>query len=235
MSHLDPDQLALLALGEPVGTDEDRAHLADCAACTAELAEMRHAVSIARSTLDESDIEAPPERVWLRIADELDLPASRADVPAESPPPVPRRRRARVLWTLAASLVAVAAIGLGVWATTLSLRPTEIAAATLSAFPDHAGAAGTADVEETRDGDLRIRVTLDSAPPTDAYREVWLIRNDAAALVSLGILESSSGVFPIPAGIDLTEYSLVDISVEPVDGDPQHSGDSIVRGELHFV
>jgi len=76
VSHLDPDQLALLALGEPVGTDDDRAHLIDCANCAAELAEMRHAASIARSTLDESEIEAPPERVWLRIADELGLPSS---------------------------------------------------------------------------------------------------------------------------------------------------------------
>ena len=139
------------------------------------------------------------------------------------------------MWTLAASLVVVAAVGVGVWATALNLGPTEIAAATLSAFPDHAGAAGTAEVEETRNGGLRIRVSLDSPPPADAYREVWLIRNDAAALISLGILESSNGVFAIPEGIDLSEYSLVDISVEPIDGDPQHSGDSIVRGELHFV
>jgi len=140
-----------------------------------------------------------------------------------------------VLWTLAASLVVVAAIGIGFWATTVDLRPTEIAAATLSAFPDHPGAAGTADVEQTRNGELRVRVTLDSPPPADAYREVWLIRNDAAALISLGILDSSSGTFPIPEGVDLTEYSLVDISVEPIDGDPQHSGDSIVRGELRFA
>ena len=33
-------------------------------------------------------------------------------------------------------------------------------------------------------------------------------------------------------GVDLDEYSIVDISVEPIDGDPAHSGDSIVRGQL---
>jgi hypothetical protein len=36
----------------------------------------------------------------------------------------------------------------------------------------------------------------------------------------------------VPAGIDTGEYDLVDISEEPYDGDPTHSGDSIVRGQL---
>jgi hypothetical protein len=36
----------------------------------------------------------------------------------------------------------------------------------------------------------------------------------------------------IPESVDLARYSVVDISAEPVDGDPTHSGDSIVRGAL---
>ena len=67
-------------------------------------------------------------------------------------------------------------------------------------------------------------------PPSDV-REVWLIRSDASGLAGLG-LYGSSGRFAVPEGIDLDEFTLVDVSAEPVDGNPAHSGDSIVRGEL---
>ena len=75
-------------------------------------------------------------------------------------------------------------------------------------------------------------VDLDAEVPATDVREVWLIRSDASGLVSLGLLEGASGRFVVPDGIDLDEFTLVDVSAEPVDGDPAHSGDSIVRGEL---
>jgi hypothetical protein len=121
-----------------------------------------------------------------------------------------------------------------VWIAVTMNAPTAIAAAVLDAFPDHADAVGTAEVDEDRGGARSLTVTLDGDGESDDYREVWLIRNDGAALISLGVLEGSRGVFSIPAGVDLAEYGLVDISFEPVDGDPAHSGDSIVRGQLSF-
>ena len=39
----------------------------------------------------------------------------------------------------------------------------------------------------------------------------------------------------VPAGIDPAQFALVDVSREPVDGEPAHSGDSIVRGLLEPV
>ncbi|WP_439592053.1 anti-sigma factor [Microbacterium sp.] len=242
MSHLDPDQLALLAIGEPVASPDDVEHLAHCAECAAELAEMGHAVRIARATIDDDALEAPPERVWEKIGAELGLaarPAEASDASVEESAPTRaaasrprRRRRSRLMWVLAAALVVVAGAGLTGWALVARLTPTSIAVATLDAFPDHPDAVGSADVEEGRDGSRRLIVTLDAAAVPDAYREVWLIRNDAGALISLGVLDGDRGSFPIPDGVDLKEYSLVDISVEPVDGDPAHSGDSIVRGAL---
>ena len=98
-------------------------------------------------------------------------------------------------------------------------------------FPFEDGAV-TADVEAGRDGSRTLTVSLAADASDDGYREVWLIRNDAAALISLGVLDGDSGSFVIPDGVDLDEYSIVDISVEPIDGDPAHSGDSIVRGQL---
>jgi anti-sigma-K factor RskA len=67
---------------------------------------------------------------------------------------------------------------------------------------------------------------------TDGLREVWLLRADASGLVSLGLLDGATGRFSIPAGIDLAEFPVVDVSAEPADGNPGHSGDSIVRGTL---
>lgn len=249
MSHLDPDQLTLLALGEPVASADDSAHLATCDACTAELADLRRTATVARSTMDDAGLESPPDRVWERVSAELRLggatsaageperagvdaaPDAASDASA-SPRPATRRRRTGAIWALAASLVLIAAVGIGAWAVTSALTPTVVAAADLEPFPDHPGASGVADVEVARDGSRTLIVTLDGGDAGDGYREVWLIRNDAAALISLGVLEGADGTFVIPENVDLDEYSIVDISVEPVDGDPAHSGDSIVRGQL---
>ena len=106
-----------------------------------------------------------------------------------------------------------------------------LASAELDSFPGWDDAVGSATVEEL-DGTRTVVVDLDARVPAGEVREVWLIRSDASGLVSLGLLDGSSGRFVVPEGIDLDEYTLVDVSAEPVDGDPAHSGDSIVRGEL---
>jgi hypothetical protein len=253
VSHVEPDQLALLALGEPVTTAEDDQHLATCAHCRAELTEMRRTVQIARSTVGEDTLESPPPAVWARIQDELGMSqtldeptasvaeepvapsAESAEPPDDEPAPQRPRRGIRRLWALAAAVAIVAAVGLGAWGLAQRLAPVSIAEASLAAFPDHPGAVGTADVEEGRDGSRTLIVTLDAGAAPDSYREVWLIRNDAGALISLGVLAGQSGSFPIPSGVNLEEYSLVDVSVEPIDGNPAHSGDSIVRGQLSFA
>ena len=51
-------------------------------------------------------------------------------------------------------------------------------------------------------------------------------------MVSLGVVQSGDTQWDWPTGIDPNEYSLVDLSIEPDDGDPTHSGRSILRGEL---
>lgn len=255
MSHLEPEQLALLAIGEPVASPEELAHLSSCAQCARDLAEMTRTVTIARSTLGDDALETPPEHVWASVVAELELSGS-ADAAADdesevagrstgssaeavervaTPPRSRRRRTVRTVWALAASVLLVAGVALGSWAIAVRLAPTSIAEATLDAFPTHQGAVGTADVEQGRDGSRTLVVTLDSSKVPHTYREVWLIRNDAGALISLGVLAGDRGTFPIPQGVDLDKYSLVDISAEPLDGNPAHSGDSIVRGKLGFV
>ena len=260
MPHIDPERLALFALGEPVATPAESEHLADCAACVDDLAALRHVAVAGRASIDIGELETPPDSVWARISEELSLGSTRvgadaapaspvatmprpaapsADEPAPTVPAsagaAPRRSVAARIFALAASLVLVAGVGLGVWAVNQRVAETEIAEATLSPFPDHPTAEGTAVVEEQADGSLAVRVALDADAAPDTYREVWLITADASALVSLGVLEGTEQTFEVPAGIDLHDYVLVDVSQEPNDGDEAHSGDSIVRGELTFL
>ena len=138
-----------------------------------------------------------------------------------------------MLFALAASIAAVLAIA-GVWTFVRTQQPVEIASATLDAFPDHPDAVGTAEVTELSDGERTLTVSIDDFDESDGFREVWLITADASALVSLGELDGKKGTFVVPDDVDLRDYVLVDVSQEPLDGDPAHSGDSIVRGELEF-
>jgi len=164
--------------------------------------------------------------------------------PAGSRPPgsrPPRRAdtRARRRWwpvaLAAASVGVLVGLALGVGLSGIGSggerNQTVLASATLDAFPGWS-TGGTAVLEEDGDGMRTIVVDLDDDVAEGELREVWLIRADASGLLSLGFLEGTSGRFAVPAGVDLDEFRLVDVSAEPVDGDPSHSGDSIVRGEL---
>ena len=65
----------------------------------------------------------------------------------------------------------------------------------------------------------------------DGYLELWLIDPTVSRLVSLGPLRAD-GIYDVPAGVDPAQFPIVDVSVEPVDGNPTHSGDSVLRGQL---
>lgn len=64
-------------------------------------------------------------------------------------------------------------------------------------------------------------------------REVWLINTDGSRMVSLGLLPAGeSGDFDFPERLLEQGYRIVDISYEPDDGDPVHSGQSLARGTI---
>lgn len=246
MSHLDPERLALTAAGEEL-TPTEQEHIDACDDCALELAELEHTVDVARATALLGPLETPPERVWERISAEVRAAAAEAppaageagQADADAPPAARHARRrtsalTKLMFTLAAS-IAMVLVAVGVWSVVRPVQVVELAAASLDAFPDHPGSAGEAVVVENPDGQLEVRVELDAEDFEDGYREVWLIKADASDLVSLGVLEGRDGVFTVPEGIDIHDFVLVDISQEPEDGDPTHSGDSVVRGELQFA
>jgi hypothetical protein len=154
-------------------------------------------------------------------------------VPADGAVPSTARRRRRGPWLAAAAAGLVVGGFAGGLAVSAALRPdaeTVVAEVRLEALPGWS-ASGDAQVEEDADGrrTLVVRVTDADA---DGFREVWLLDAGATRLVSLGLLDGDEGRFAIPPGLDLAEFPVVDVSAEPFDGDPAHSGDSIVRGEL---
>jgi hypothetical protein len=92
--------------------------------------------------------------------------------------------------------------------------------------------AGTAKVEVLDDGTRVLVLDTDFEDIPDAYLEVWLIDPNIEGMVSLGHLTQADEQFVIPEGFDVAAFPIVDISVEPLDGVPTHSGDSVTRGVL---
>lgn len=149
--------------------------------------------------------------------------------------PVVPLRRGRTAWVAAAAAAGLVVGGVGgaLWMDRVRAdeRAAVVAEVPLEPLPGWS-ASGDAFVEQTSDGSRTLVVTLDGEVDDSAFREVWLIDRDVTKLVSLGVLEGSDGRFSIPAGLDLAEFPVVDVSEEPFDGDPAHSGDSIIRGVL---
>jgi len=133
---------------------------------------------------------------------------------------------------VAASMVIVAGAGVAVTGGLTPPATIVLASATLDAFPGWQGSAGKAIVEKRSDGARLVHVTLSEPASKSGYREAWLMTSDLKSLVSLGVVRDGSGTFTVPDGIDMSKYDVVDISDEPYDGNPAHSGDSIVRGQL---
>jgi hypothetical protein len=275
VEHVDPDVLALIALGEPAD-DATRAHLADCDRCRAETEELSAVVAHGRAVTPADALVAAPAAVWAGIRTELALaedlepdgtvPARRrlagggiagAGAPGAEALGAPgadgperhelsgagrfggggassgRARRAPWIAAAAAAGVVVGGAGGALWAgrETPPAEPAVIAEAALDPLPGW-DATGAATVQENPDGTRVLVVTLDGGAGEDGFHEVWLIDREVTRLVSLGVLEGSEGRFTVPAGLDLTDFAVVDVSEEPFDGDPAHSGDSIIRGIL---
>ena len=131
---------------------------------------------------------------------------------------------------LATAAAAVLVVFGAVWAFDRPPQPQELAAARLSPLAQHS-AAGSAKVVAAADGSRSLEVSLDK-DEAKGYQEVWLIAPDLSKLVSLGVMNTTSGTFQVPAGLDLSQYPVVDVSDEPMDGNPAHSSVSIARGTL---
>jgi len=246
VQHCTPEQLALAALREPLPT-ADAAHLERCDACRAEVAGLRRApdlLAVPQLAAPGASVPPPPQ-VWEAIAAATGVSTSLTHVPGVAAVPaaahetpagtvVPFRSRRRPLLLVAAAAVAGAVVGAGAVAVVQSGGEDGDAVSTvaLDPLPD-ADASGVADVVVRDDGSRVLEIDLD-APALDdsSYYEVWVIDRSVSGMYPLGAVEPGTQTVELPDGIDLAEYPLLDVSVEPLDGDPTHSGISVARGDL---
>jgi hypothetical protein len=251
VSHTDPEILALRALGETAGTAYDAEHAESCAHCQAELARLTEVVRLARDTDPGEALQAPPPQVWDRIAaatgvsvplDKPSLNGSALNGSAPPKEPAAPRRAARPRRRLAGALAAVAAglvIGIGgtIGVAQVVKSPpahvvARIALSPLPQFPQWRGTAGTAVMRATASRQQQLVVTL-RAPARPGFYEVWLLARDGVSMISLGDLSADhTGTFTMPPGVDLRDYSRIDISLQPFNGSTQHAKTSVVRGSL---
>ena len=211
-----------------------------------------------RGDRSPAPVVPPPAHVWDEIAAATGVAArpravgepeparepSRASVaPVDAAAPVrrmrPRSTRGR-RWPMLA--VAASALVVGGVAGSVGTRlldrgddpepaPVVVARAALDPLPVDPSASGRAIVVKA-DGGRTLEVDVSRLARTDGFYEVWLIDASVKKMVPIGILTGTTGRFTIPDGLDLGQYPVVDISAEPLDGDPVHSGKSLLRGTI---
>ncbi|MGA9278345.1 anti-sigma factor [Ilumatobacter sp.] len=159
-------------------------------------------------------------------ADDAMAPPTAAAIPLSG-----RRRPSSGRWLLAAAaaLIVVVTAGAVVW-----MRPSVDSSVVASVELERLGDTGTGSAELVDDGgSLRLRVVTDGVEAPEGFTEVWLINTELTELVSLGPIRED-GSYDLPPGLDPADFPIVDLSFEPLDGNPEHSGDSVLRGELTF-
>lgn len=191
---------------------------------------------LAELDADDLVLVRPPADVWSGIERQL----------ADEPAPVlelASRRTSRfspsALLSIAAAFVLVV-VGVAVVLNRTSGDETVLATADLvhdaDAFdPLGADATATARLVERSDGFVIVLDETAFPNVDDADLELWLIEaaDDGTILdVAPVSLIDGAGSFEVPATLDVTTHRIVDISIEPRDGDDAHSGRSILRGTL---
>lgn len=184
--------------------------------------ELHEWTELSASITDDDRIRhVPPPDLLGRILDAVDLDGSQSNK---------TDRRHLVLASIAAAMVLV--IGFSLF-TSGDPSETFVAEATNVDLPEVFE--GTATATLTSGDTWTLSIDVAGTLPASEPIEVWLIKPDLSDMVSLGTIAAGQTEWTWPAGYPPTEYTLVDLSIEPNDGDTTHSGRSILRGELHSV
>lgn len=95
-------------------------------------------------------------------------------------------------------------------------------------------ATGSADIK--KDGQV-IRLRLSGLKPSgDAdFYEAWLMdpKNGFISVGTFRVGANGETTLDLPVPVGTKQFPIVDISLQPVDGKPTHSGVSVLRGELN--
>ncbi len=160
-----------------------------------------------------------------------------ASAPRETFAPAARRQKRRhLILASAASLLAIVLVVSLITRDSPDPIETYVADVTNNELAEPFDGSAVATIE--LDDDPRLEVDFDGTLPSDEPLELWLLSTDDSGEVldarSLGPVQSNATAWSgdWPTGLDLNEFSIVNLSIEPDDGDPTHSGRSILQGEL---
>jgi anti-sigma-K factor RskA len=176
-------------------------------------------------------LEALPAEGWAPLAP----PPLR--MPGEEEAPAPARPRRAWLRPVATAVAVCALLGVGVAVGLLidsgGSGETDGPALALRPLSRPSSAGGTARVVG-RDADT-LDLQVHGLAPTDGrdFYEIWLM-DTAQHLVALGTFQvpsSGTATVRVPLPAKPSAYRYLDVSREPADGNPAHSGDSVLRGD----
>lgn len=247
--HLSDDLLAGVALGDALPAGQ-QFHLTSCARCRLVVSDLLAVMTLMQDDhADEFEQSPPPDHVWRDIAAARDatsvtvedlatvVPITAARHTRDAAATSRRRRPGGGPLMLAAAAVAGVLVGGGLVAAADAWQSeaTIVASAPLAPVPGGpaTGQSGVAQIEQVADGEVLAISTSALTDPT-GYYEVWLLDPTSGGMIAMGVVPGGSGTvtLPVPPGVDLSQYAAVDISDEPMDGDPGHSSVSVLRGQL---
>lgn len=259
--HPEPDDLVVrAALGEPL-SDEERSLLASDPALQAQVEELAQVVALAEDPVDAAMPahlwDAIAAEAFGASSDQATTDRAAADpvaadraageslgAPASTRPDSEHGTGAQVIampsrgWRrmTTVGLVAAAAVAAAIVIVGPGILPDDqgepVAAAALEPFGEHQVEPASGQVIRTADGFNLLELDLSALPSLEGdFYEVWLLDDHDGRLISLGPVRPD-GTYALPPGVEVGDFPLVDVSIEPPDGDPTHSGNSVLRGPL---
>jgi anti-sigma-K factor RskA len=193
-----------------------------------ELSDLRSLVE--RAQLDDIEWEPVPPELWNRVAAEVGAGTQRT-ITASHDEEAGSMSASRRWWRAGlAGVAAAAALAIAVVVVVDDDEPDVQVLSAVDLEPVVGSGSGRAELVSVGDS-LQLRLETEGLDTPDGYFEVWLIDPSVTQLVSLGPLRAD-GEYDVPTGVEAAAFPVVDVSVEPVDGDPAHSGESVLRGQL---
>lgn len=143
-----------------------------------------------------------------------------------------RRPGSLTAWLGAAAAALVLVVG-GVWIVNQPTGPQPVATFAMDALDDRVSTSVDGRIVD-QDGTTIVEVDLSALPPLEGgdFYELWLLDLEAEEIVSLGEVDPSTTTVEVEGAIDPVDFPAIDVSVEPPDGVPTHSGDSVLRGPI---
>ena len=231
------DDLPAMLTGE-LSPARERAvaeHLDTCDACRRELAVVARASAWLQDAVRLDVVpELAPERPEAAVTD---LPP--LQLPKHSWSPAGRSGRSgrpahagRWLAAAAALVLLVGGVLGGVALGRASNAPNGTAVALQPVTGGLSVGDATGEAKLAASGGMRLAVNGLPPPPGADFYEVWLYDPPTGRMLAVGVLPpDGKGSYSLPSSLK-NSYSAVEISLEPNDGNPEHSKVSVLRGSL---